>query len=89
MHSGRTLRQGARPELVRDILGHANIDVTQNVYGKCWWEEQVDADADPAVGRCSRKNRWPLFGERGGRSIRRRINQRKQKADPTKSGEGF
>jgi hypothetical protein len=28
---------------VRDILGHANIDVTQNVYGKSWWEERVDA----------------------------------------------
>jgi hypothetical protein len=24
-------------------LGHINIDVTQNVYGKGWWEEQVDA----------------------------------------------
>jgi hypothetical protein len=28
------LREGARPEVVRDILGHANIDVTQNVHGK-------------------------------------------------------
>jgi integrase len=34
MHSGHLLREGARPEVVRDILGHANIDVTQNVYGK-------------------------------------------------------
>jgi hypothetical protein len=24
------MRQGARCELLRDILGHANIDVTQN-----------------------------------------------------------
>jgi hypothetical protein len=24
-------------------MGHANIDVTQNVYGKSWWEERVDA----------------------------------------------
>jgi site-specific recombinase XerD len=31
MHSGHLLREGARPEIVRDILGHANIDVTQNV----------------------------------------------------------
>ena len=37
------LREGARPEIVRDILGHANIDVTQNVYGKSWWEKRVDA----------------------------------------------
>jgi hypothetical protein len=28
------MRQGARCELLRDILGHANIDVTQNIYGK-------------------------------------------------------
>lgn len=37
------LRGGARPEVVRDNMGHANIDVTQNVYGKSWWEERVDA----------------------------------------------
>jgi hypothetical protein len=37
------LRGGARPEAVRDNMGHANIDVTQNVYGKSWWEERVDA----------------------------------------------
>jgi hypothetical protein len=24
-------------------MGHANIDVTQNVYGKSWWEERVEA----------------------------------------------
>ena len=28
---------------MRDNMGHANIDVTQNVYGKSWWEERVDA----------------------------------------------
>jgi site-specific recombinase XerD len=28
------MRQGARCELLRDILGHANIDVTQIVYGE-------------------------------------------------------
>jgi integrase len=43
MHSSHMLREGARPEIVRDILGHANIDVTQNVYGKSPWEERVDA----------------------------------------------
>jgi len=35
------LREGARPEIARDILGHANIDVTQNVTaragGKSEW----------------------------------------------------
>jgi integrase len=43
MHSSLMLRGGARPEVVRDNMGHANIDVTQNVYGKSWWEERVDA----------------------------------------------
>ena len=43
MHSSLMLREGARPEVVRDNMGHANIDVTQIVYGKSWWEERVDA----------------------------------------------
>ena len=43
MHSSLMLRGGARPEVVRDNMGHANIDVTQNVYGKSWWDERVDA----------------------------------------------
>ncbi len=43
MHSSRMLREGARPEIVRDILGHVDICVTQNVHGKSWWEERVDA----------------------------------------------
>jgi hypothetical protein len=28
------LHEGERPEIVRDNMGHANIDVTRNVYGK-------------------------------------------------------
>ena len=28
---------------MRDNMGHANIDVTQIVYGKRGWEERVDA----------------------------------------------
>ena len=43
MYSRHMLREGARPEDVRDILGHANIDVTQNVYSKNCWEEREDA----------------------------------------------
>lgn len=39
MHSGHMLRDNARPEVGRHILGHANIEVTQNVQGKSWWEE--------------------------------------------------
>jgi integrase len=43
VYSRHTLREGARAHDVRDILGHANIDVTQNVYGKNCWEEREDA----------------------------------------------
>jgi integrase len=43
VYSRYTLREGARAEDVRDILGHANIDVTQNVYGRNCWEEREDA----------------------------------------------
>jgi integrase len=34
MHSSLMLRMGARPEVTRDNMGHANIDVTRNVYGQ-------------------------------------------------------
>ena len=27
-------------------MGHSEIDVTQNIYGKSWWEERVDAVSD-------------------------------------------
>jgi hypothetical protein len=43
VYSRHTLREGARADDVRDILGHANIDVTRNVYGKNCWEEREDA----------------------------------------------
>jgi hypothetical protein len=57
MHSSLMLRESARPEVVRDNMGHANIDVTQNVYGKSWWEERVDAvtRAVEAVSAASEK----------------------------------
>jgi hypothetical protein len=50
MHSSHLLREGARPEVVRDILGHANIEVTQNVYGKGALTRQFTAHKQ----RCSR-----------------------------------
>jgi len=34
MHSSHMLREGARPEIVPDKMGHAKYRVTQNVYGK-------------------------------------------------------
>jgi hypothetical protein len=43
VYSMHTVCEGAKADEVRDILGHANIDVTQNVYGKNCWEEREDA----------------------------------------------
>jgi len=34
MHASHMLPEGAELEVVRDILGHANIDVAQNGFGK-------------------------------------------------------
>ena|SRR5438270_1756078 len=31
---------GVRPEVTRDNMGHATVDVTQNVYNRTWWEER-------------------------------------------------
>jgi hypothetical protein len=52
MHSSRS----ERPEVVRDNMGHANICVTHNVYGKSWWEERVDA------GHLSCRRTTPFLG---------------------------
>ena len=41
MHSSLMSSVGVRPEVTRDNMGHANIDVTQNVYNKTWWEERA------------------------------------------------
>jgi len=32
-----------RPEITRDNVGDATVDVTQNVYNRTWWEERVEA----------------------------------------------
>jgi len=50
MHSSHMLREGARPEIVRDNMGHANIDVTQIVYGKSGWEEPSKVLTDTCHG---------------------------------------
>jgi len=39
------LCEGARPEIVRDNLGHVDIRRDPGVYGKSCWEERVDAFA--------------------------------------------
>ena len=47
LHSSQRLREGARPEIVQDTLGHANIAVTQNSYatagGKSVWMRSPQA----------------------------------------------
>ncbi len=43
MHSSLMSSVGVRPEVTRDNMGHATVDVTQNVYNKTWWEERVEA----------------------------------------------
>lgn len=43
MHSSLMSSIGVRPEVTRDNMGHATVDVTQNVYNRTWWEERVDA----------------------------------------------
>jgi hypothetical protein len=43
MHSGLMSSIGVRPEVTRDNMGHATVDVTQNVYNRTWWEERVEA----------------------------------------------
>ena len=43
MHSSLMSSIGVRPEVTRDNMGHANVDVTQNVYNRTWWEERVEA----------------------------------------------
>ena len=39
MHFSHRLRETARPEMVRDNMGHAKIDVTQILFVRSWWEE--------------------------------------------------
>jgi len=43
MHSTLMSSIGVRPEVTRDNMGHATVDVTQNVYNRTWWEERVQA----------------------------------------------
>jgi hypothetical protein len=43
MHASLMSSVGVRPEVTRDNMGHATIDVTQNVCSKTWWEERAEA----------------------------------------------
>ena len=59
MHSSLMLREGASSEVVRRNMGHANLDVTQSVYGKSRCEERVDAvkRAEEVVSNATEKSR--------------------------------
>jgi hypothetical protein len=65
MHSSLMGRVGARPEVIRDNMGHATIDVTQNVYGKSWWDERVEAVSKAAAA---------ILGLSAGPSLGLRVN---------------
>lgn len=54
MHSSLMGRSGARPEVIRDNMGHSDIDITQNVYGKSWWEERVRCGLGCGRATCHR-----------------------------------
>jgi hypothetical protein len=43
MHASLMSKGDARPETIRDNMGHANIDVTQNLSSKTCWDERVSA----------------------------------------------
>jgi integrase len=43
MHSSLMSSIGVRPEVTQDNMGHASIDVTQNVYNSTGWQERVEA----------------------------------------------
>ncbi len=51
MHSSLMSSVGVRPEVTRDNMGHATVDVTQNVYNRTWWEERVEAVSRASVWR--------------------------------------
>lgn len=41
MHASLLRRTGARPEIMRDNLGHAEIGIGLNVYSESWWDARV------------------------------------------------
>jgi hypothetical protein len=40
---------GVRPEVTRHNMGHATVDVTQNVNNRTWWVERVEAVSSAAA----------------------------------------
>jgi hypothetical protein len=54
MHSSCRLDERARPEIVRNILGHVDNHVTQTVDGKSWWKGFPD-EPETRLRRVARK----------------------------------
>jgi integrase len=48
MHSTLMRKSGARAEVVRDNMGHTEVDVTLDIYSKSYWKERVDAVTNTA-----------------------------------------
>ena len=48
------LREDARPEVVQDNMGHANIDVIPNIYGKSWEKPLVTRTSIAVTTEASR-----------------------------------
>ncbi|MHB8302525.1 MAG: tyrosine-type recombinase/integrase [Acidobacteriaceae bacterium] len=59
MHASLMSSVGVRPEVTRDNMGRSTIDVTQNVYGKTWWEERAEA-VSLAAARVWREFQMPV-----------------------------
>ena len=68
MHSSLMSSIGVRPEVTRDNMGHSTVDVTQNVYNRTWWEEQMRSSVVTVMGlpasiccQCRAENPNPIM----------------------------
>ena len=43
MHASLMRRTGARPEAIRDNMGHSQVSMTMDGYSRSWWDERVCA----------------------------------------------
>jgi hypothetical protein len=60
------MREGARPEIVRDNMGHANIDVTQNVTARaggktCYGRREIYLSGKRANQGLEQRHEGSLF----------------------------
>jgi integrase len=43
MHASLMRRTGARPEAIRDNMGHSQVSMTMDGYSRSWWDERANA----------------------------------------------